>query len=164
MIGDVTDPTPWLSAREQTTWRAWLRASRALEIALDEDLRAHGIGLSEYEIISMLSEAPGRRLRMSAMADLVQQSRSRLTHTATRLEQRGWVTRLRSVDDGRGVLLTLTPSGLEAVEVMAREHVVSVRRHFVDVLGPEEMESIGSAMRRIYREIKRVDLPPIPEP
>ncbi len=142
-------------------WRAYLRGSRALEIALDLDLTAHGIGLSEYEIISMLSEAPGRQLRMSSLAALVQQSRSRLTHTAGRLERRGWVSRLRSEDDGRGVLLVLTATGRDAVEAMAREHVMSVRRHLVDVLTPEEVVVIGGAMAKVYREIKGVDLPPL---
>lgn len=156
-----TDP-PWLSAREQIAWRAYLQASRALEIALDDDLRTHGIGLSEYEIISMLSEAPGRQLRMSTMAGLVQQSRSRLTHTAGRLEHRGWVTRQKSEDDGRGVLLTLTDAGLEAIEAMAREHVLSVRRHLIDVLTPEQVDAMRDAMTRVYREIKGEDPPPVP--
>ena len=59
--------------------------------ALDRDLELHGLSLGEYEIISMLSEAPDRRLRMSELAAIVVQSRSRLTHTAERLEDRGWV-------------------------------------------------------------------------
>lgn len=157
----MTEPPRWLTSREQVAWRAYLRASRALEIALDDDLRAHGIGLSEYEIISMLSEAPDRQLRMSAIAGLVQQSRSRLTHTAARLEQRGWVTRLKSEDDGRGVLLVLTATGLDAVQAMAQEHVESVRRHLIDVLTPEEAEVLGRVMGRVYKEIKGVDLPPL---
>ena len=157
------DGTRWLSAEEQVAWRAYLRGSRALEIALDRDLTAHGIGLSEYEIISMLSEAPDRQLRMSSLAALVQQSRSRLTHTAGRLEQRGWVARLRSEDDGRGVLLSLTAAGQDAVEAMAREHVESVRRHLIDALTPAEVEVVGRAMAKVYREIKGADLPPMPD-
>src|SRR5665811_840364 len=80
----------WLDAEEQEVWREYLRASRLLEAALDRDLQAHGLQLSEYEILSMLSEQPDRRLRMSVIAELVVQSRSRLTHTAGRLENRGW--------------------------------------------------------------------------
>jgi DNA-binding MarR family transcriptional regulator len=156
------DGTRWLNAEEQVAWRAYLRGSRALEIALDLDLTAHGIGLPEYEIISMLSEAPDRQLRMSSLAALVQQSRSRLTHTAGRLERRGWVARLRSGDDGRGVLLSLTDAGQEAVEAMAREHVESVRRHLIDALTPHEVEVVGRAMAKVYREIKGVDPPPLP--
>ena len=90
-----TEPTEpaWLDAGQQRAWRAYLRGSRLLETSLDRDLLRHGVQLSEYEIISMLSEQPDRRLRMSALADMVVQSRSRLTHTASRLEKRGWVQR-----------------------------------------------------------------------
>ena len=68
----------WLSTHEQHAWRAYLRGSRLLEAALDRDLQSHGVQLSEYEIISMLSEAPDRRLRMSGLADLVARSRAGL--------------------------------------------------------------------------------------
>lgn len=139
----------WLTPQEQTAWRAYLRATRLLEAALDRDLQSHGVQLSEYEIISMLSEAPGRRLRMSALADLVVQSRSRLTHTAARLEKRGWVRRESCLQDRRGVELVLTEAGLRSVEEMARIHVDSVRRHIVDTMSPEQFRALGLAMESI---------------
>ncbi len=105
-----------------------------LEEALDRDLQTHGLQLSEYEIISMLSETPGGRLRMSELADIVVQSRSRLTHTATRLEKRGWVVRQPCESDRRGVELVLTDTGRDVVADAAAAHVASVRRHLVDVM------------------------------
>lgn len=145
MDGSRAEPR-WLTDGEQRAWRAYLRASRLIEEALDRDLQSHGVQLSEYEIISMLSETPGRRLRMSSLADLVVQSRSRLTHTATRLEKRGWVMREPCLADKRGVELVLTPAGLEAVRQMARVHVESVRRTVIDPVTPEQFEALGMAM------------------
>lgn len=136
----------WLSEEEQACWRAYLHGTRLLEVALDADLSAHGTSLPEYEILSMLSEAPGRRMRMSALADLVVQSRSRMTHTAARLEGRGLVRREPSPHDGRGVELTLTEKGLEALERLSKVHVESVRRHFVDLLTPTQFRNLGEAM------------------
>ena len=142
-------PTRWLSDREQAAWRAYLRGSRRLEAALDRDLQEHGLQLTEYEIISMLSESPGHRLRMSCLADLVVQSRSRLTHTAARLEKRGWVGRESCLDDRRGVELVLTDDGFEAIRTMAAVHVESVRRHLVDVVPAEMFQAVGEAMSRV---------------
>ena len=68
--------------------------------------------LTEYEIISMLSESPAAGCACPSLADLVVQSRSRLTHTAARLEKRGWVRRESCLDDRRGVELVLTDAGL----------------------------------------------------
>ncbi len=145
--------TRWLTEPEQQAWRAYLRGSRLLEVALDRDLARHGIQLSEYELVSMLSEAPGARMRMSALADLVIQSRSRVTHTAGRLEARGWVRREACLDDRRGVELVLTEEGREALERIAPEHVASVRAHLVDAMSPEEFLALGRAMGAVRDEI-----------
>jgi DNA-binding MarR family transcriptional regulator len=139
----------WLSDDEQRAWRAYLRGSRLIEEALDRDLQSHGVQLTEYEIISMLSESPGRRLRMSSLADLVVQSRSRLTHTASRLEKRGWVVRESCLDDRRGVELVLTDAGWQAVQDMARVHVASVRRSVIDPVPPPLFKALGEAMDAI---------------
>lgn len=139
----------WLSEAEQLHWRAYLRGSRELTQALDKDLQDQGISLSEYELVSMLSEAPGMQMRMSTLADLVVQSRSRVTHTASRLEKKGWVKRTTTPEDGRGVLLLLTAKGRRAVERFAEVHVSSVRQHLVDVLSPEEFAAMGAAMGKV---------------
>src|SRR3954451_6662523 len=139
----------WLSDGEQKSGRAYLRISRYLEEALDRDLVAHGLQLTEYEILSMLSESDGGRLRMSELADLVVQSRSRLTHTAARLEKRGWVERQSCLSDRRGVELVLTDDGWERLNTMAKTHVESVRRHLLDVMAPEEFAALGVAMGKV---------------
>ncbi|MFZ1373417.1 MarR family winged helix-turn-helix transcriptional regulator [Nostocoides sp.] len=143
------DDVPWLTGSEQHAWRAYLRATRLLEVALDLDLSRHGTQLSEYEVVSMLSEAPNGRMRMSALADLVVQSRSRITHTASRLEKRGWVRREPCADDRRGVELVLTDTGREHVALMAKCHVQSVREHLIDILDPEEFIALGSSLQKI---------------
>ncbi|AXH98148.1 MarR family transcriptional regulator [Ornithinimicrobium avium] len=118
---------------------------------MEEALAAHDVGFGEYELLSMLSEAPGRRLRMAMLADLVVQSRSRVSHTATRLERRGWVRRDRATGDGRGVLLVLTDEGRCTVEALAPVHVESVRHALLDHLSREELLGYGELMARVVR-------------
>ncbi|HET7475521.1 MAG TPA: MarR family transcriptional regulator [Dermatophilaceae bacterium] len=148
-MSDDARPARWLDEQEQRHWRAYLRGSRLLEAALDRDLQEHGLQLSEYEIISMLSEATDRHLRMSEIAELVVQSRSRLTHTAARLEKRGWVLRQPCSQDRRGVELVLTPAGQAAIRAMAPLHVESVRAYLVDHLTPEQFADLGEAMAAV---------------
>ncbi len=151
----------WLDEGEQVSWRAFLRASRELDVAFDRDLQTEGISLSEYELLSMLSESPMGQLRMSALAALIIQSRSRVTHTAARLERRGWVVRTPAPDDGRGVLLRLTDEGQQAIGRLAVVHVESVRRHLVDVLTPAQFAAVGEAMQAV-RDAYAAD-PTMPE-
>lgn len=138
--------TRWLDPQEQEHWRAYLRATRLLERALVEDLAPFKIQLTEYELLSMLSESPGQRTRMSRLADDIVQSRSRVTHTAARLEKRGLVERCRASDDGRGVEIALTDTGRAVLEDLAGVHVESVRRHLLDALTPQQFAALGEAM------------------
>ncbi len=147
-------PPHWLDADEQDAWREYLRASRMLEAVLDHELQAHGLQLTEYEIISVLSEQPNRRLRMSEIAELVVQSRSRLTHTAARLEKRGWVRREPCVGDRRGVELVLTETGQAEIARMAPTHVRSVRSNLVDHLSHDDFLALGRSMAAVSRGIR----------
>ena len=153
-MGRETVEPRWLDADEQQAWRRYLHASRLLEAVMDRDLQAHGLQLTEYEIIMVLSGAPERRLRMSAIAEQVVQSRSRLTHTAGRLEKRGWVRREGCVGDRRGVELVLTDEGRAAVVQMAPTHVRSVLTYLVEPLPREEFLGLGRAMAAVGEYIK----------
>lgn len=149
----ASEDVRWLSHEEQLAWRAYLRGSRLLDKALDDDLR-DVCQLTEYELLSMLSEAPGQRMRMSHLADDIVQSRSRVTHTTKRLEDRGWVRRERSAEDGRGVEILLTDEGRAAIAELAPRHVGSVRRHLVDALTHDQLVALGEAMAVIRDQLR----------
>jgi DNA-binding MarR family transcriptional regulator len=143
----------WLTEDEQWGWRAYLRGVRELDVALDRDLQAYDISLSEYELLSMLSEQPSGRMRMSALAELIVQSRSRVTHTANRLERRGWVCREPAADDGRGIFLVLTQHGWDEIDATAKIHVESVRRNLLDVVSHTEFTCLGDVMERVREAV-----------
>ena len=95
----------WLTAKEQEAWRTFLYATTLLTDRFGEALQSDpeiDLALGEYEILVRLNEAEGGFLRMSELADKVVHSRSRLTHTITRMEKRGLVERVRCSSDGRG--------------------------------------------------------------
>jgi DNA-binding MarR family transcriptional regulator len=142
----------WLDAEEQKAWRAWLYSAQLLLDRLDRDL-THETGISHayYEILVALSEAPGRMMRMSELADRCLSSRSRLSHAVSRLEERGWVRRQVCPNDGRGQLAVLTDEGFAALEVAAPVHVESVRAHLFDQLSPDQvaaMRDLGETLLR----------------
>lgn len=145
----TTPDVPWLTEPEQRAWRAWLRGYRLLMVALEEGLAGTGVRMGEYEVLSMLSEATEGRMRMSALADMVVQSRSRLTHTAKRLEALGLVRRERISGDGRGVEVSVTPEGFALVERVAPVHLVTVREQFLDQMSGKELLGMGDVMRRV---------------
>ncbi len=141
--------TRWLDAEQQRVWRSYLLGSARLTEVLDADLREFGLDLGEYEILVTLSEAPGRRVRMSELADAVHQSRSRLTHTVSRMESAGIVDRTSCPTDRRGVWAHLTDAGFALLEAAARTHVRAVRHHFVEAMTPEDYAALGRAFAAV---------------
>jgi DNA-binding MarR family transcriptional regulator len=145
-----TSPEPrWLTAEQQRVWRAYLLGSARLFEALDADLRQFDVDLPEYEILVTLSEAPGQQLRMSELATAVHQSRSRLTHTITRMEKDHLVERVGCPTDRRGVWATLTETGMDLLRTAAPTHVAAVRRFFVEAMEETDYAALGRAFHAV---------------
>lgn len=143
------DSPPWLTAEQQQVWRAYLGATQRVMQHLDNELRQFDLDLGEYEIMVRLSESPDHAMRMSELADQVGQSRSRLTHTITRMESKGLIARGSCAGDRRGVLASLTEEGYAFLVKVAPYHVASVREILVDPVCAEDFEALGRVMRSV---------------
>lgn len=147
----------WLDANQQRDWRAYVEGSIRLIDVLDRDLkRKHGLSMAEYEILVRLSDAPGRRLRMAELAEEASQSRSRLSHTVSRLECKGLVARGTCGADKRGVNAELTDEGFALLARAAVDHVATVREFFVDVIDPDDLAAVGRAFAAVTRQVAKV--------
>ncbi|MHA7132074.1 MarR family winged helix-turn-helix transcriptional regulator [Oerskovia turbata] len=141
---------PWLDDEQQLSWRQYLDGTSRFIEALSRDHEEHSaLTLGEYELLVRLSEARDHTLRMSALADGLARSRSRVTHTVHRMEQRGLVRRVASADDRRGVNCVMTDAGFAELAASAPGHVTAVRRFMVDVLTPAQLRNLGEAMSAI---------------
>jgi DNA-binding MarR family transcriptional regulator len=147
-------PERWLDEQQQRTWRAWLTVSELLPRALDAQLqRDAGISHAAYVVLAMLSESPTRSRRMSDLALRANQSQSRLSHTVARLEERGWVRRERSAEDGRGNLAVLTDDGWDVVRSVAPGHANAVREALFAPLTEEQTRVLGEALGAIVERL-----------
>lgn len=144
----------WLNAAEMKAWRRYIIASRRLLEALDDDLAAHDISMSDYEVLAQLSEAPDRRMRMSELADMAMISRSRLSHRIKVMEKSGWVKREACPIDKRGYFAVMTPKGWKAIVAAAPDHVASVRDRFLDALDKSEQKTLAEIFERVAMRIK----------
>src|SRR6201990_1514503 len=138
----------WLTGPEQEIWRAYMAASVEFAAHVDRQLRRDsGLPMAYYEILVRLSEAPDRSLRMSELAEGSRSSRSRLSHAATRLEERGWLTRFECPTDRRGQGATLADAGCAALEAAAPGHVAAVREHMIDLLSADQIAQLEQISR-----------------
>ncbi|TDW77951.1 MarR family winged helix-turn-helix transcriptional regulator [Kribbella pratensis] len=141
--------TRWLTADEERAWRAVRRLLTALPSRLARDLNLLGLSSADYEVLSTLSEKPGRRWGLRDFAVKMQWSRSRLSHHVSRMEARGLIEREPDPDDARGSIYHLTDAGFALLEQVAPQHLESVRRRFVDHLSTEELALLERVATRI---------------
>lgn len=132
-----------------------LAVESRLRDRLDGELRdAHNLSLGDYDVLVHLSEAPGRCLRMSELADRLLLSRSGLTRRVDGLVREGWVVRKACPDDRRGSLAQLTDLGFEVLKHAAVTHVAGVRRYLVDALGPiGGMAALGRGIEQLEQAL-----------
>jgi len=110
----------WLDENEDRAWRGYLRMRTLLHARILRDLaREAGLSGPDYDVLSHVSEAPGRRSRLGELAERMAWSRSRLSHHLTRMEQRGLVTRENVPSDGRGASVVLTDTGFRTIQTAA---------------------------------------------
>ena len=155
---DEGDDPRWLSDEEQRAWRGLVGVMVRLPHALDTQLQHdHGLSHFEYGVLSALSEAPERTLRMSELAALAEGSLSRLSQVVARLEKRDWVRRTPDPVDGRYTLAILTDAGREKVVAAAPSHAAEVRRLVIDALTQRQVGQLTEISRRIMRATDPAD-------
>ncbi|MFF9204047.1 MarR family winged helix-turn-helix transcriptional regulator [Streptomyces sp. NPDC014986] len=144
------DEPRWLDDEEEQTWLAMVSMLVSLPAALDAQLqRDAGISHFEYQVLAGLSMSPEHTRRMSDLADFAEASLSRLSHTAKRLERKGWLTRSPDPADGRFTLATLTDAGWDKVTATAPGHVAEVRRLVIDPLTKVQARQLREISRRV---------------
>jgi DNA-binding MarR family transcriptional regulator len=133
----------WLNAGEKEAWTGLISLLLLMPGRLEAPLRDEsGLTLFEYLVLSHLSEAPERRIRMSELAFLANGSLSRLSNVVTRMEKRGWLSRHADPDDGRYTLAELTDAGFETVRAAAPVHVRAVRELVLDPLSAADQQAL----------------------
>jgi DNA-binding MarR family transcriptional regulator len=139
-----------LSEQERQVWRSFRSVTTRLTERLDHELQQRSqLSMTDFDILSMLSEAPERRLRMSELADQVMVSRSRLTYRVDRLTELDLVNRQECEDDRRGMFAILTDTGAEALAQAAPGHHHDVQTLFLSAIDEDDLAAMGRLLARV---------------
>ncbi|MFC9603104.1 MarR family winged helix-turn-helix transcriptional regulator [Streptomyces niveus] len=140
----------WLDEQEKAAWTGLISLVLLLPAKLESPLRQeHGLTLFEYLVLSHLSEAPRRKLRMGELAFLASGSLSRLSNVVKRCEQRGLVVRMPDPADGRYTLAELTGAGFDIVRLAAPTHLRAVRAIVLDALNTADQKALARIAQKL---------------
>ncbi|GAB2187794.1 MarR family winged helix-turn-helix transcriptional regulator [Roseibium sp. LAB1] len=94
------------------SWLKLIHAVANVEADLAKVLQdRHGLGLSDYRALEILSRSPSSELRMQELATHLQLNQSSVSRMVERLERGGFTVRDLCPDDKRGVYTVLTDKG-----------------------------------------------------
>jgi DNA-binding MarR family transcriptional regulator len=145
-----TSAVTQLSELELAAWRGFLRVHSTLVRELDRELEtAHGLPLTQFEVLIYLNNAPDRRMRMSELASTVLLSQSGVTRLVDRLERDGLVVRESCPSDRRGLYARLTDEGSRRLADARPTHLGGVRERFLSRLDDDELRGLAAVWERL---------------
>jgi DNA-binding MarR family transcriptional regulator len=156
----VTAEPKWLDSREDRAWRAFMHARHQLAVRLNRHLfQDSGMTEADYTVLSVLSEHPTGRMSAQELCGLLLWEKSRLSHQIRRMEELGLIVREPNPTDARSVVVCLLPSGRRTIEKAAPQHVDNVRRHFIDLFTPAELDTFADLNERVLRHLAEEPFP-----
>ena len=154
-----TEPN-WLDPREDRAWRAFRHAHRQLSLRLHRHLlQDSGLTEADYLILAVLSEHPTGRMPAQELCASLEWEKSRLSHQIRRGEHLGLIDREPNPADARSVIIGLLPAGRRAIEDAAPQHVHNVRRHFIGLFTPAELDMLTALHERVLRHLAEEPFP-----
>jgi DNA-binding MarR family transcriptional regulator len=141
-----------LTGTELAAWHGMLAAHAGLTRELDRQLRdAHGLGVSEFDVLITLFNGAERGVRMTDLAEAIMLSPAGLTHMVTRLERDRLVARAVDPADRRSFLVRLTPDGRARLDAARVTHNAVIHDRFTAKLTGTRLRQLASAWDAILR-------------
>jgi DNA-binding MarR family transcriptional regulator len=138
-------PTP------SQAWREYFEGSRLLENELERLLKdAADMDLGEFNILLVLHEAEGSRMRMGDLARAIAFAPGRLTYRIAALERAGLVQREQSSADRRGTEAVLTDAGRQRLRKARPVHARHVEELFLGGLDEEAV----AVLHRVFGPLR----------
>jgi DNA-binding MarR family transcriptional regulator len=114
--------------------------------------RSCGLSINDFEILLRLDRVSQPGLRPGELRPAVRLTQPSLSREVARLEQRGWLARAGVPDDGRGVLVSITPRGRDVLHRAVPVHARTIREFLIDPLTSGELDLLAHALGRVAWE------------
>jgi len=146
------------SAESDPKGRAWARffvTSALLMGHIESALKTAGLPpLAWYDLLWILENAEGGRMRMHDLAARVVLSRYNVTRLADRMESEGLIKRERCEEDRRGAYCVLTPQGRALRRRMWPVYKGEIDACFGAHLTLEEARALAAMLEKVQRGLQ----------
>lgn len=131
------------------------RISRYADREFVANFRQLGIDDWEFDVLATLRRAGAPyRMNPSELRDSLMITSGAVTNRVARLAGRGYIYRQADASDGRGVIVGLTATGLELVDVAVVAHLVH-EGELLEDFDAGELESFEAMLRKLLSTLER---------
>jgi DNA-binding MarR family transcriptional regulator len=132
------------------SWARLLRGHAALRRSLSAELQEeHGLSVTDYEALLLLSRADDEPMRRVDLADGLGLSASGVTRLLDGLERQGLVEKGTCASDARVTYAVLTDAGRRRLEESSRSHVATIEAVFAERYDSDELAVLAELLARL---------------
>ncbi|PZF79685.1 MarR family winged helix-turn-helix transcriptional regulator [Jiangella anatolica] len=132
-------------------WRTLAALHARLESRIERALQdAHGLSVSEYTVLDVLSRQDGWHMRMQQLANAVVLSQSATTRLVTRLETQGYLGRYLCDTDRRGIYTEVTEAGGQLLAAARETHDTALQAALAEAADVPELSPLVDALSGLY--------------
>ncbi len=129
---------------------------REVHLAQRATFARHGLDAPSFDVLAALRRAgPPYQLTPTALMRTALVTSGAITQRLDRLEERGLITRERSQDDGRAVVVSLTDAGHAALDEALPDHLETERK-LLEGLTDDEREQLAGLLRTFLVTLGRI--------
>ncbi|MGO1488420.1 MAG: MarR family winged helix-turn-helix transcriptional regulator [Arachnia sp.] len=146
---------PELAVDSMQVWSRIHRLAALLDAHRKQCFTDRGLESWEFDVLAALRRAgEPHRLSPGKLLAETHVTSGTMTHRIDRLKGRGFVTRLRNPEDGRGALVELTAQGREIVDD-AIGGLIALEESLLGEWAADDKDGLADSLRRLLKDAVR---------
>lgn len=138
---------------QSEVWQQLRGVFESVENKVAKSLQSeHGLGLTEYRALVLLSTAPESELRMQELASQLGLNQSSVTRLVARLERNGYTIRDVCPNDKRGVYTVITNRGRHVQEEASKDYEDFLTVALNEVSCQNDYQPIVDSLRKVIAQ------------
>lgn len=131
------------------------RATAYIEAGINARLAEFGLTRGSWDVLASLRRSgPPHRISPTQLYLELMRTSGAMTHRLSGLERAGLIRRIPDPQDGRGLLVELTPKGVALVDHVAPAHLEN-ERTLLAPLSEEEQATLINLLRKLLGAFER---------
>lgn len=141
---------------ELRAWRSLADTYRIVHARVNSDLRQYGLTLPQYSLMRIVGKADSGSLEMNEIASELLVTLANVTVIVNNLERRGYLKRVRGLEDRRVVRVELTQKGRALWEKISSAHRSRVEE-LMKGLSTDELDELTAHTGKVRQRILGTD-------